>query len=393
MRARELLAGTARLAPCVAIVVAIAGCGGAPKEPVPRVAGMKLADAKAALKHAGYDAEVDDQADASDLTEDDDRVCSTSPAAGRTGKGDTVEVLVESDAGDCRTRGRRDAAARPRARRSQTRAAIASASPGSRSTRTAAVALDGLPVKGRAPKTGYGRERFGDGWASVNGCDVRDRILRRDLRAKAYRAGTAGCEVLSGTLADPYTAARIRFVRGGASEVDIDHVVALGDAWQKGAQKWSDARRVAFANDALNLVAADAGANRQKGDGDAATWLPQNKAYRCDYVARQIAVKRKYRAWVTVAERDAMRRVLARCPRVRLPSRGEVRVPLHSHGAVVAPQRTSTPAPRSTRVPGARVFANCDAVRAAGLAPLHRGTAVYGANPRLDRDHDGLACE
>ena len=43
----------------------------------------------------------------------------------------------------------------------------------------------------------------------------------------------------SGELNDPYTAARITFQRGGANEVDIDHVVALSDAWQKGAQQWS----------------------------------------------------------------------------------------------------------------------------------------------------------
>ena len=106
-------------------------------------------------------------------------------------------------------------------------------------------------------------------------------------------------------LADPYTASAIRFERGGASEVDIDHVVALGDAWQTGAQQWSFDRRVRFANDPLNLLAVDASANRQKGDSDAASWLPPNKAFRCAYVARQIAVKRRYRGWVTPAEHDA----------------------------------------------------------------------------------------
>ena len=123
----------------------------------------------------------------------------------------------------------------------------------------------------------------------------------------------------SGRLDDPYTATTITFVRGGASEVDIDHVVALGDAWQKGAQRWPQRERVAFANDPLNLLAVDASANRQKGDGDAATWLPANKAFRCAYVARQVAVKLKYALAVTAAERDAMRRVLGRCPTMRVP--------------------------------------------------------------------------
>jgi len=98
--------------------------------------------------------------------------------------------------------------------------------------------------------------------------------------------------------------------------------VALSDAWQKGAQQWSDSKRRAFANDPLNLVAADSSANRQKGDGDTATWLPPNKAYRCDYVAGQVAVKTKYRLWVTQAEKDAMAKVLTACPDQKLPSGG-----------------------------------------------------------------------
>jgi uncharacterized protein DUF1524/excalibur calcium-binding domain-containing protein len=242
---------------------------------------------------------------------------------------------------------------------------------------TALAALAALPVKGRAPMTGYSRDRFGDGWLTLNGCDTRDRILRRDLSHKDL-AGT--CDVRSGHLDDPYTARPITFVRGGASEVDIDHVVALGDAWQKGAQQWSPAKRIALANDPLNLLSVVAGANRQKGDGDAATWLPPNKAFRCQYVARQIAVKRRYGAWVTRAERDAMRRVLSKCPATALPAGGGVRVP------------TTSPAP-SVPASGAHVYANCDAVRAAGVAPLRRGTPAYEANQRLDRDRDGLACE
>jgi hypothetical protein len=178
-----------------------------------------------------------------------------------------------------------------------------------------------LPIKGRAPKTGYSRERFGDGWLTLHGCDTRDRVLRRDLTRATY---LDDCVVGSGRLEDPYTAAPIRFVRGGTSEVDIDHVVALSDAWQKGAQQWSPGRRAAFANDPLNLLAVDASANRQKGDGDAATWLPPNKAFRCDYVARQVAVKHKYGAWVTRAEHDAIARILATCPRERVPRAGRI---------------------------------------------------------------------
>jgi hypothetical protein len=183
---------------------------------------------------------------------------------------------------------------------------------------TAIAALAKLPVKGRAPKTGYTRERFGSGWASVRGCDVRDRMLARDLVRRTY-APDDTCAVESGRLNDPYTGTAIFYVRGGASEVDIDHVVALSDAWQKGAQQWSERGRVAFANDPLNLLSVDAAANRAKGDGDAATWLPPNKRFRCTYVSRQVAVKRRYRIWATRAEHDAIARVLAKCPGERLP--------------------------------------------------------------------------
>ena len=188
----------------------------------------------------------------------------------------------------------------------------------------ALTALAALPVKGRAPKTGYSREQFGEGWASVRGCDVRDRMLARDLVGKTFEPG-GDCAVASGLLHDPYTATAIRYERGGASEVDIDHVVALSDAWQKGAQQWSDGKRRSFANDPLNLLSVDASANRAKGDGDAATWLPPNKRFRCTYVARQVAVKRRYGAWVTRAEHDAIARVLARCPGQRLPRSGAKR--------------------------------------------------------------------
>ncbi|WPB92731.1 HNH endonuclease family protein [Streptomyces malaysiensis] len=182
-------------------------------------------------------------------------------------------------------------------------------------------AVASLTVKGRAPKTGYERDEFGSSWVDTddNGCGTRDDILKRDLKDVKFRDGH--CLVASGTLTDdPYTGRDVRFVRG-RSKVDIDHVVALSDAWQKGAMKWDRDKRLAFANDPLNLIAVDASANRRKGDGDAATWLPPNTAYRCDYVARQVAVKKVYGLWVTGAEKAAMRRVLGGCRTLKLPAR------------------------------------------------------------------------
>ncbi|SHG12077.1 Protein of unknown function [Jatrophihabitans endophyticus] len=190
-------------------------------------------------------------------------------------------------------------------------------------TRTALAVLDTLPVRGRAPRTGYDRERFGPAWTDDNdvaeghnGCDTRNDVLRRDLDRDVVRPGTHGCVVLTGVLHDPYTGAAIAFTRGArtSSAVQIDHVVALSNAWQTGAQQLSERRRRDLANDPRELLAVDGPTNQAKGDGDAATWLPPNKRYRCAYVARQIAVKAAYRLWVTRPERDAMTRVLARCP-------------------------------------------------------------------------------
>jgi hypothetical protein len=184
-------------------------------------------------------------------------------------------------------------------------------------------ALATLAVKGRAPKTGYHRALFGQAWADVdrNGCDTRNDVLRRDLSPYVLKPGTNGCRVMSGTLHDPYQGRTIAFVRGPgtSSEVQIDHVVPLSDAWQKGAQQWSLQKRTAFANDQLNLLAVDGLTNQRKSDSDAATWLPPNKAYRCSYASRQIAVKAKYGSWVTGAERDALGRILATCPSQSLP--------------------------------------------------------------------------
>jgi hypothetical protein len=181
-----------------------------------------------------------------------------------------------------------------------------------------------LPVKGRAAKTGYERALFGQAWLDTdrNGCDTRNDVLRRDLTRDVIKPGTNGCVLLTGRLDDPYTGTVIDFVRGQgtSSAVQIDHVVALSDAWQKGAQQWPDGTRESFANDSLNLLAVDGPTNQSKGAGDAATWLPV-KRYRCAYAARIVAVKSAYRLWVTSAERDALAMILASCPTAPLPQR------------------------------------------------------------------------
>ena len=187
----------------------------------------------------------------------------------------------------------------------------------------ATAVLETLPVKGRAPKTGYTRDQFGQAWADVdhNGCDTRNDILKRDLSAIVYKSGTRNCVVASGTLVDRYSGETINFVRGNITsmEVQIDHVVALSNAWQTGAFKLSADQRKALANDPLNLFAVKGRLNSQKGDGDAATWLPPLKSFRCAYVAQQIAVKAKYSLWVVAPEKAAMVSILAKCPTQKVP--------------------------------------------------------------------------
>lgn len=257
----------------------------------------------------------------------------------------------------------------------------------------AVAALESLEVKGRAPRTGYDRGKFGPAWADTdhNGCDTRNDILARDLESETFRPGTHDCVVLTGVLADPYTATEIHFQRGQdtSTAVQIDHVVALSDAWQKGAQQLDTATRMEFANDPLNLLAVDGPANMQKGAGDAATWLPANRSFRCDYVARQIAVKARYDLWVTAAEKDAMARVLSDCPDHPLPD-GQSTYRIDTTATVPVPEEPGT---QPMALTGADPrFSSCAKAKDAGYGPY-----VAGIDPEYDwyrdGDNDGTVCE
>ena len=238
------------------------------------------------------------------------------------------------------------------------------------------------------------------------------------------------CKVESGDLADPYTATTVDFQRGPetSSAVQIDHVVALGDAWLKGAQQLTEAQRMAFANDPLNLQATDGPTDVQKGDSDAAAWLPPNENYRCEYVARQISVKATYNLWVSQAEHDEMASVLKDCAGQLVPTNEKKAAVVataekkqeQSGEKVAVVQKPVAPAP-APKVPPAPVYvapapkpyvppapapapyvppapapatayyANCTAVRQAGAAPIYAGQPGYSR--KLDRDGDGVACE
>lgn len=267
------------------------------------------------------------------------------------------------------------------------------------STNTTALAvLATIPVKGKAAKTGYERTgMFGSAWVDVdrNGCDTRNDILARDL-SPITKSGT--CRVMSGYLVSPYTATSIAFVRGQDTSafVQIDHLVALSNAWQTGAQQLTQAQRVSLANDPINLLAVDGRSNAQKGDGDTATWLPSNKAIRCSYVARQVSVKATYGLWVTQAEHDAMTRVLGSCTgELALtssftPAPAPVVVAPPAPAPVVAAPEPA-PAPAPAPAPVDVYYENCDAVRAAGAAPIYAGSP--GFQSKFDRDKDGVGCD
>ncbi len=182
--------------------------------------------------------------------------------------------------------------------------------------------LDTIAVAGPDVGADYDRDEFGQRWSDDvdvdgghNGCDTRNDILRRDLADVRIKEGTNGCVVLGGTLTDPYSGSTVTFVRGQdtSDDVQIDHVVALADAWRTGARSLPPDRRRDLANDPLNLLAAASSTNRSKGDSNAAEWLPPEPGARCELAARQVRVKSRYGLWVTGAERHALSAALAGC--------------------------------------------------------------------------------
>ncbi|WP_270451720.1 GmrSD restriction endonuclease domain-containing protein [Kocuria marina] len=244
----------------------------------------------------------------------------------------------------------------------------------------------------------YDRDAQFGGWADPdgNGCDARNDILARDL---TNPVSSDGCTITSGVLADPYTETTINFVRGVAtsSDVQIDHVVALGNAWITGADRLSQQKRVALANDPLNLLAVDGPTNGSKSAQDASQWLPPNASFHCQYVARQIAVKTRYDLFVTEPEKQAMTKVLTGCPDQGLPEAGPIpQVP--QAPAITsdppAPEPAQPPAAVEPVAPGGDdiYYENCAAARAAGAAPIYRGEPGY--RPGLDKGgEEGVACE
>lgn len=178
------------------------------------------------------------------------------------------------------------------------------------------------PVAAPRP-AGYDRERYFGTWQkSPRLCGTgtsRDYILKRDLASPVM---DSRCRVVSGVLDDPYTGTVINFRRGVNTSglVQIDHVVALQDAWASGASSWTQDRRVSYANDPDVLLASQGEANMAKGNGvdwKAAAdpvWLPSYRPYRCDYMAKRVNIKHKYGLSMSKPERTQTVRLLEACP-------------------------------------------------------------------------------
>jgi hypothetical protein len=366
----------------------------------------------------------------------------TSPLlSSRRGRGRSAAALTSAGMALALLTGCSSTPAAPASPESATTAPAASSAPAENTSATAEptaapvassqalTALNGLKVAARGTMSDYDREGLFGGWIDADGdCeDTRQEILARDLDDVV---STDGCTVDSGVLdPDPYTGTTIDFVRGPAtsSDVQIDHVVSLGNAWITGARNLSQQERVEFANDPLNLLAVDGPANQSKSDKPADEWLPDNGEFHCEFVAIQIAVKTKYELWVTAPEKTVMTEVLDDCEGQEVPTGATVGdidgnavapvekapeqaptpvqeapqpepapvapTPIAPEPAPVAP---AAPAPEPVPIPAlpaapAGGFANCSAAKAAGAAPLYAGSPGYA--PKLDRDGDGVACE
>ncbi|MER7762032.1 HNH endonuclease family protein [Streptomyces sp. NPDC097619] len=201
-------------------------------------------------------------------------------------------------------------------------AAVPLASPGfPPSPATARARLAKLPVAWGKNWQTYRREEFGKTWtddtAAIggrNGCDTRDDVLRRDLRE--LREGDRNpCVVLSGVLHDPYTGKELPYSYRKASQIQTDHVVALGAAWRAGAWAWTPQRRLEYANDLDVLLAADKATNYEKSSRTPDKWRPPRRAYWCEYARRWIGIKDKYGLSVTPPEQQALRELLDTCPK------------------------------------------------------------------------------
>ncbi|MGW0760308.1 HNH endonuclease family protein [Streptomyces sp. NPDC002814] len=157
-------------------------------------------------------------------------------------------------------------------------------------------------------RTGYNRDLFPH-WITQSGaCNTREVVLKRDGTNVVQ---DSSCAATSGRWASPYDGATWT----AASDVDIDHLVPLAEAWDSGADSWTTSRRQSFANDLTRpqLIAVTDNVNQSKGDQDPATWMPSVSSYRCTYVRAWVQVKYYYDLSVDSAEKSALTNYLSGC--------------------------------------------------------------------------------
>jgi hypothetical protein len=171
-----------------------------------------------------------------------------------------------------------------------------------------AAQLAALTVAPEAKMAGYSRDRFPHWSGQGDGCDTRDVVLQR--QGADVQTGDR-CKITAGTWTSVYDGVVVT----DAGALDIDHTVALAEAWRSGADKWTDEQREKFANDlgGLQLIAVTASSNRSKGDQDPAKWKPPVQAYWCPYARAVVSVKTMYALTVDEAERDALAAMLKTC--------------------------------------------------------------------------------
>ncbi|MFE7622053.1 HNH endonuclease family protein [Streptomyces sp. NPDC057509] len=173
---------------------------------------------------------------------------------------------------------------------------------------TARTYLSQLTVKAEGSSSGYSRDKFPH-WITQSGtCNTREVVLKRDGTNVSQ---DSSCAATSGTWYSEYDGATWT----AASDVDIDHMVPLAEAWRSGASSWTNAQRQAYANDLTRpqLIAVTDNVNQSKGDKDPAKWMPPRAAYKCTYVRAWIHVKHYYKLTVDSAEKAALQSALSGC--------------------------------------------------------------------------------
>ncbi|MFG3301529.1 HNH endonuclease family protein [Micromonospora chersina] len=180
--------------------------------------------------------------------------------------------------------------------------------PGIPSKATAQSQLNALTVKSEGSTSGYSRDLFPH-WITISGtCNTRETVLKRDGTSVVT---DSSCAAVSGRWYSPYDGATWT----AASDVDIDHVVPLAEAWRSGASGWTTSRRQSFANDLSHpqLIAVTDNVNQAKGDQDPSTWQPPLSSYRCTYSKMWITVKYNWGLTLQSSEKSALQSMLNTC--------------------------------------------------------------------------------